>query len=669
MNADKKIEAVRPFIEFLFTLAIGILVFAVLFPWIKHFGFPSVEKYNDLLPLHRYTAALTNSIFLYIAGCATVFVVGVLYQYFFSPSPNPSHPERGILSKSNSLPLAGGGREGAGAEGEKLSQYLRWLTDFIILICLAILVFKNDPAYFDYSAFLGAVNDVMLGKDILADVVVSYGFFNVYFVAEIFKLFQVQDYYTALSIIVSVLYVLGYGGIYIFFRAHTQKISLSAAFLFMILYIDFYCLHIPIHWTPQSTFLRFGSYLPVFFLLFFVDKKNERRRVPLQLTSVEKNDQLLRGISAPNSKQKIVEGALEWLFAGLTGVLCFWVVEYGAYILIALAGVAICRHVFNREVKEYKWPYRLARVFAVIAGIMVFLTVRIWLKYGHAPVWSDLFYFQKLYSQSGLAMTQLNSLGLWLVPVFIYAAAVYFCLKYPKDIRYADVWLFLSFFGLESFLYFVGKGGGFVLARVVVPAIILAAAFLSSIIRDDGRGHSRDRSLPIPYFVYVLIIGMCIIFSAVVKKEGRDASLLSLMSRNPKEFIESAKKSSLIKFLKNENNLKRFQFDVAVIRRLVAANEPLAILSKNDTLYYIYARRKSVFKNAFYPHFLTHTQIDEMVDTILRSDVRYLFMDNSPFQVYDNLVTKHNSHIFSRIGQHFSKRASLGFIDVYERTQ
>jgi len=623
MNADKKNEAVRPFIEFLSTLAVGILVFAALFPFIKHLGFPSIEKYNDLLPLHRYTAAITNSIFLYFMGCVTIFTVGVLYQYFYSSSPNPSH---------QGLPA---GQAGVREERGEISKYLRWLADFIILIYLTGFVFKNDPAYFDYSAFLGAVNDVMLGKDILADVVVSYGFFNVYFVAGIFKLFGAQDFYAGLSIIVSVLYVLGYGGIYFFLRAYSKNFFLSVAILFIILHIDFYCLHIPIHWTPQSTFLRFGSYLPVFFLLFFVDKKDERWR--------------------------------EWLFAGLTGILCFWVVEYGAYILIALAGVAICRYVFHREVKEYKWLYRLARVFAVIVGIVILLTVRIWLKYGHAPVWSDLFYFQKLYSQSGLAMTQVNSLGLWLVPVFIYAAAVYFCLKYPKDIRYADVWLFLSFFGLESFLYFVGKGGGFVLARVVVPAITLAAVFLSSIIRSDVRIHFRDKSLPVRYIVYAFIIGVCILLSATVKKEGKDASLLSLIIHNPREFIESGKRSALVTFLKNENNLKRFQVDIAMIQRLVGANEPLAILSKNDTLYYIYARRKSVFKNAFYSHFLTHTQVDAMAKTILQSSVRYLFLENSPFQVYDNLVTKHNNKVFSSLSKHFVKRAASGFLDIYER--
>jgi len=701
MNAGKRIEIVRPLFEFLSTLAVGVLVFVAVFPLIKHLGFPSLEKFNDLLPLNRFTAALTNSIFLYLSGCVTIFTVGVLYQVLVLnqlatswgwngvPRAVSTEPRQNV-GASRCLPALTYSLRGPGSTGPRSNPFARtygpylryfyWLADTIILFVLVILVFRNDASYFDYSTILGAVNDVMLGKDILADVIVSYGFFNVYFIAGFFDLFKVQDYYVGLSMIVSVLYVLGYGGIYFFLRTHTTNLFLSATVFFTIVYIDFYCLHIPIHWTPQSTFLRFGAYLPVFFLLYFLEKRKERG----------------------------VERALEWLFAVVTAVLCFWAVEYGLYILVALIGVTACRFISSwagavsrapwpakamiqggqtttRPVPlvqgcvklraghspspGYKWLYRLARIFIVIAGIVIFLTIRIYLKYGHAPTWTDLFYFQRLYSQSGLAMTQLSSLGLWVIPVFIYAATVYFCLKYPKDIRCSDVWLFLSFFGLESFLYFVGKGGGFVLARVVIPAIILVAVFLSSIVRNDVRLYGGDKNIPLKYFVYIFMIGVCLTLSAAIKKEGRLVSLWSLISRNPGEFIESGKISSLERFLKNKNNFKRFQFDVAMIQRLVDAGQPLTILSKNDTLYYIYARRKSTFKNAFYPHFLTRRQINGMADTILEANPQFLFMDNSSFQVYDNLVAKQNPKVFSLVSQNFTKRVSLGFLDVYERIQ
>lgn len=648
MNAGKRIEVLRPFVEFFSTLGIGLVVFGAIGPLIKSIGYPSLEKYNDLLPLHRYTATVTNSIFLYLAGCITIFTSGIIYHGLVLNRFRDLRQRLGSLTQRlyrrnscwASWELQTGHKPGSAVKTDSrdsLSYFPCFyrFADLIIFVVLIILVFKNETAYFDYSAFLGAVNDVMLGKDILANVVVSYGFFNVYFVAGVFDLFKVRDYYMGLSLIVSVLYLLGYGGIYMFLRSYSRNLFLSVAFLFVILYIDFYCLHIPIHWTPQSTFLRFGSYLPVFLLLFLLEKKGGRR--------------------------------WEWLFAVSTATLCFWVIEYGVYLLVALTGVAICCYVFNFESRAHKWLYRIPRIFAVIVAIVIFLTIRIWLQYGHAPVWSDLFYFQKLYTQSGLAMSPLNSLGMWLIPVFIYAAAVYFCLRYYSNIRYADVWLFLSFFGLQSFLYFVGKGGGFVLARVVIPATILAAVFLSRVVQNDLRLNIAGKSLCVKYFVYALMTAICLVLSSTIKKEGKNASLLSLIRQNPKALIASTRQPSLKKFLKKEGSFKRFTFDVTMIQRLVGAHESLAILSRNDTLYYLSTRRKSLFNNAFYPHFLTHTQISEMADTILNSDNRYLFMDNSSFQVYDNLVTKHNAKVFSLVNKNFVKRASLGFLNVYER--
>ena len=160
---------------------------------------------------------------------------------------------------------------------DKANRYLKWLIDATVFCILIILMFKNDVAYFDYSIFLGPVNDLVLSKDILSNVVSIYGFFNIYFVANIFKLFHVHDYYFGLSLIVSILYIIGYSAIYLFLRNYTKSIILSVFFLFVIVEVEFFCLYIPIHDLPQATFLRFGSFLPVFFLLLGIERFPNKR--------------------------------------------------------------------------------------------------------------------------------------------------------------------------------------------------------------------------------------------------------------------------------------------------------------------------------------------------------------------------------------------------------
>ncbi len=717
MLPEKKIDFGRHTNEFLCTLFNCLCVFLVVFPLIKNLGYTSQEKYEQLLPLNRYTASITNSIFLYICGCLTIFLVGIFYNSVVFPRLNkaaltlesiaslfvltilwviplgkfalvvfflrylvsvmiykiikdkidvdhPTFHRLNIFFYMASLiifclffhayllaPLVSELKVERFIKGvfllpvllglahyqTRLHRYVIFGLDLIVFSILTVLVFKNDLSYFDYSAFLGAVNDVILGKDILANVILPYGFFNVYFVAVILDLFRVQDYYVGLSLIISVLYVLGYSSIYIFLRFYTKDIFLSMAFLFVVLYFDFYCLHIPTHWLPQSTFLRFGSYLPVFFFLFVMQKKTNRW--------------------------------LEWLLAGLVAILFFWVSEYGSYILVALIGISVCQYFFFRQGDRRKWFYRLLKIMSAIIFLAVFLTIRVWFKYGHGPIWSDLLFYQRLFAQSGLAMNQLSKLGLWVVPFFIYWVTIYVCLKYYPNIRYADAWLFLSIFGLQFFLYFVGKGGGFVLARIVLPAVILTAAFWSFLLRQDIKIQLANRCFSTKHLIYGLIFFLCIFISNSINKAGRDLSLLYFVLNNPKEFADNRKIPSLVKFLRQKNNYVKFQHDIAVIDRLIGLDKPLAILSNNDTLYYIYAHRKSLFKNAFYPHFATLPLLYAIADTIVQSDIQYLFVDNSDYQCYDNLVTQHNSMVLGLVSKYFVKRTSLGFLDVYERIQ
>ena len=79
---EKKIELWPAVNEFLCTLFNCISAYLVLFPFIKDLGYTSLEKYNELQPLHRFTAARTNSIFLYVCGCLAVFIVGAAYHFF-----------------------------------------------------------------------------------------------------------------------------------------------------------------------------------------------------------------------------------------------------------------------------------------------------------------------------------------------------------------------------------------------------------------------------------------------------------------------------------------------------------------------------------------------------------------------------------------------------------
>lgn len=713
---QKKFDLGIQCIEFLSTLYNGIGVFLVLFPFIKDMGYPRLENYNQLLPLNRFTAALTNDIFLYICGCLTLFTIGIIYNVFvlkrfrqnealliseailslgfvlllwFTSLKNISIPafliriflsvvlykvlaskDSGAYSNSKILRIIFYGMSLflcgffswvylipyyfskftfsllfscvfllilallCEYTQSRAHKFWHWAVDAVVFVLMTILVFKNDYIYFDYAVILGAVNDVLLGKDILANIIISYGYWSIYFIAAVFKIFGVKDYFLGFSLIISVLYFLGYASIYIFLRRYTKNIFFSMAALFLILQINYYYLHIPSHWLPQMTFFRMGSYLPMFFLMFCAQAQDQKR--------------------------------FGWL--GIFVAVCslFWLAEYGVYMIVAFLGVMIFRYL---QLKEWRvWGAILLKAGGILFVFLMCITLRIFIKYGHWPVWHDIIYFQILYGQSGLSAIKLDISG-WVVPFLIYWIAIYVCFKNYRQIRYADSWLFLSFFGLQSFLYFIVKGDNYDLARASLPTIILAVVGIGFLLQKDIRIEGLFKKIPLKYGLYGLVVFLCILSDNSIEREGRGGSLLSRIQSNPKQFVENRKIPSLVRFLKTEDNYKKFLLDVIAIQKLTDEKEPLMILSKNDTLYYIYSYRKSFFKNSFYAHFFTHSQLLEMATGILESGSKYLFIDNSPFQCFENLVVEHNSKIFSLVSQNYIKRARLGFLDVYEKIQ
>ena len=113
---------------------------------------------------------------------------------------------------------------------------------------------------------------------------------------------------------------------------------------------------------------------------------------------------------------------------------------------------------------------------------------------------------------------------------------------------------------------------------------------------------------------------------------------------------------------------QEFRYDVANIVRLVPPGDALAIISKHDTLYHVFSGRKSLFKVAFYPSLLyTQDQIPEAAETILNSGQKYLFIDNSTYRCYNNVINPNNERLIPLVSHHFRKVETLGLLDLYER--
>jgi len=299
--------------------------------------------------------------------------------------------------------------------------------------------------------------------------------------------------------------------------------------------------------------------------------------------------------------------------------------------------------------------------------ILFLFSMKIYITHGAAPHFADIFYFQKLYASTSLTVNRLSSIGLWLIPTAIYLFTVFWCQRFRRSVTYADAWLFLAFVGLQSFLYFVGKRGLGDFGRVTLPALILlfvAAAniwrhprtFVLGFLRINGRLAALTLMVLFSYGIY-----------AATFTQQKPRSFFQLIADSLVQFQAGSGVDSLEKFAASPAALASLLRDFEGIRRFVPEGEPLLIISRNDTLYYLHTQRPSFFKNSFYPHFFLMTEVNRSAAEILAAKDPYLFVDNSLFQVYENRVSTHAGPLFAKVEPAFRKTATLGFLDVYER--
>lgn len=686
----------------------------ILFPFIKNHGFQSSSE--KLLPFVRTFAESTNSLFLFISGCIIIFVSGLLYYYFvirrftdksgfleyqafislaacailqFGLSPKAGvivliiHLAASIISN---LMLS----DQSGNSGTKLSAWIarlfyalfsvfllyflfpgtlsfifksshsvtfilapilfmvaclyeffeskykhviEYLFDVIMILSIALFTIKNDPSYFDYSIIIGPLNDIIHGKDIGVNIVSTYGVMNLYVAAAFFKIFNVTDYYAGLSYLISFFYFSGYSICYLLLRYHSKNFIVSFLTITFLMNINFSYAPIPIHWLPQVGLFRFGVFIPVLIILYF--------------------GEFFRG-----------KPWIELLMALTVAIFTLWLPELGVYILTSLAAVFLCRHMFCRL--ESRLPFFLKICFCILL-ILALNCLYIYAKYGQFPVWSDYTYFQKIFATYGIAMNQFTSIGIWIIPPLIYFSCIYICLVNFPRLKHPDAWLFLGFFGLQSMLYFVGKQGLSDLARVIIPAVILVAVGINYLLenRDSIKLFANQHILPMMCWAF-LSISAALSWNACLNSSQNDIWLLSIADRI-EQILETDNQSSLELLINSPEMVYRFKQDVRTIQSLVPPEESLAILSKSDTLFYVESQRKSLFKNSFYPHTFLISEIKEIADTILTSNCKYIFLDNSNFQIFNNRVSNHVYMPFDLLNGKYERVASLNFIDVFKR--
>ncbi len=507
----------------------------------------------------------------------------------------------------------------------------------VVLVAIPCVTFRIAAAVFDFDTIIGPVNDIQLGKDILDSVVSTYGFLFNYALVGLFWLFRVKDLYIGLAVLNAVAYTVGYGLIFVFLSYRIRRLSLSLASMILVVGLHYFHLHNPITWLPQSGFLRFGGMLPIFLLLYALEGRESRR--------------------------------LEWVFGACAAVAMLWTIEVGGYIALGLAA-ALGHDLLFRSAGVRRALRLGAKTAASMAVVLLFFTARIKLRHGHWPFWGDLLHFQRAFS-AGIAIGRVSTVERWPIPIAVSLVALFVAFRAPRSMRHGMAWSFLAVFGLAAMIYPIGKSPGiFELARVILPALLLGATLIGFLYdhREQLVVGTGDRRVNLSSAASVALLAATVALPCVAYVDSHVwlGKFLDLERTNVKPIAHAT--PSWQGFFPAPERRAQFELDLAEIRALVPADEGLPIISKNDTLYYVFAPRKALVKNSFSPHFFFKEDIDIVTNAILSAKCEYLFIDNSNFRTYENVVDAAVAReIWARLTTRYKPVRRAGLLDIFRR--
>ncbi len=718
-TGDQSIDLWDEVTQFLAVVLTAISVFAVAYPFIKHLGFPSEKVFQELSVFHQAADSnRANSVFLFVNGCVIMGLTGLIYGFGIFPRVakervavlfeglmsviflivilflSPKETKAGALvfrivlsfifyrwvknfrragrfhkrltqaGEAVFYLLSGGliiwyftthvfasflTRPGfpPAISGVILLGIILWLfqadrtfsrwtcrvIDMSVLMAIGLLTWSNEFTYFDYSNFIGAINDIALGKDILVDTASIYGFLNVYLLALILKAFSPYDFYSGLAVINGFSFFIGYSAIYVFLRVYTRQVMTSVLAIVAIMGFNYFFISEPVNWYPNYSFLRFGMVWPVFFLL---------------------------------CSGRLYLNRWRWITAFVVVLSLFWVIEIGVWIVIAFLVTAAVQFFFNHGSNRRTVMLKiipaltfLTLLFCTLFSIKIYIALHQW------PHWRDLFYFQQ-FSARGVGVSQVTGFNLWPAIAVIYAVTIYVCLRFAARLRFSEGWMFLGLYGIMSFLYYFSQAIIEKLAIVVLPALVLIFACAGFSLRREKVIILQRYRIEWGHVMTGLIVGICFAAGMLYCQKNSE-SIFKKMSVSPQRFLKNASSSYVEKILPKREQ-KKFNYDVLIIRKLTSPREKTVIISKHDTLYYFTAGRASFFKVPFYPNqFFVTKDLYKGMEDIINGKNRFLFIDNSNYQCYNNSVNPHIDVMKKYLIRSFRLQQTLGLLDVYER--
>ncbi|MGJ7548718.1 hypothetical protein [Pseudomonas alloputida] len=344
------------------------------------------------------------------------------------------------------------------------------------------------------DAALYALNQVVHGKTLIADLPSQYGFFPE-IIAPIFKVTGLSVF--SMTAFFSLLQAIGLLALAVLIRRYINNGVLSL-FVFLASSLSM-GLFMYLNWHADDMYVQ---YFPIRFIMPVV---------ALLLFSAYAHRPCWQ-----------LYGAL----AVLAGVAVFWNVDTGVPVLVSLCATLFVKALLRGNVREA--AARAALFLFIAIGTLIGCFVLLRIKAGASLDLEEILISQKIFYMTGFGMLPMPvALDAWQVVIALYAAgmvAALYAWRNGADDPLCDVLLCTAVLGLGLFAYYQGRSHVSCLLLVSWPCIFIAGVLADRLLSAEG---ARGALLPIKTMAFPIVLFMsmgAVTFIAVSPSMALDAA-------------------------------------------------------------------------------------------------------------------------------------------------
>jgi hypothetical protein len=265
----------------------------------------------------------------------------------------------------------------------------------------------------------------------------------------------------------------------------------------------------------------------------------------------------------------------------------------------------------------------------------------------------------------------LSNLHLFLTPGLYVFSAVFALVMAINRVsgQWKDAYLLgsIGVYGLALYHQFVGRSHPYNWYHISIPALVLLVAWISRL-RTGPRFGALSANVAILLMTFVAAVNA---FFPIMTYLSAGAP-----GHQPSEVTEwSVPRAGFRTISIGSTERDAILSSVNRIEELVPPDQPVAILSETDVLYYVLAGRRPFTRYApLYSQVILRQQIDDVVAALTVPNLEYVFIEPCPsrWHLYPAsylLCADLPEVLFAVVTQNFEHVGSVGYLEIWQRNR